>query len=157
MNPFGETAGGTVRRHGDGQAVRRLDEADVRRRLPDRPRPEEPGLCASVPFLEATVDFDALRASPTGFYVNAYNITRRKMQSFAKQDITRITAARRWPTLPLPAAPRVRPGKQGGMPLLRGRGARLPELQGVGRQRTGGIAHRGVRRPRRRRTDARTA
>ena len=50
--------------------------------------PKSLGLCASVPFLEATVDFDALRASPTGFYVNAYNITRRKMQSFAKQDIT---------------------------------------------------------------------
>ncbi|MDQ5903794.1 MAG: hypothetical protein QG672_1387 [Pseudomonadota bacterium] len=50
--------------------------------------PKSLGLCASVPFLEATVDFDALAASPTGFYVNAYNITHRKMQSFAKQDIT---------------------------------------------------------------------
>ncbi|HON66646.1 MAG TPA: undecaprenyl-diphosphate phosphatase, partial [Phycisphaerae bacterium] len=28
--------------------------------------PKSLGLCASVPFLEATVDFDALRASPTG-------------------------------------------------------------------------------------------
>lgn len=50
--------------------------------------PKSLGLCASVPFLEQTVDFDALRAAPTEFYVNAYNITRRKMQSFAKRDIT---------------------------------------------------------------------
>lgn len=50
--------------------------------------PKSLGLCASVPFLEETVDFAALAASPTGFYVNAYNITRRKMQSFARQDIT---------------------------------------------------------------------
>lgn len=50
--------------------------------------PKSLGLCASVPFLEETIDFDALRASPTEFYVNAYNITRRKMQSFARQDIT---------------------------------------------------------------------
>ena len=50
--------------------------------------PKSLGLCASVPFLEETVDFDTLRASPTAFYVNAYNITHRKMQSFAKQDIT---------------------------------------------------------------------
>ncbi len=50
--------------------------------------PKSLGLCASVPFLEETVDFDALRASPTGFYVNAYNITRRRMQSFSRQQIT---------------------------------------------------------------------
>ena len=50
--------------------------------------PKSLGLCASVPFLEETVDFDALRASPTGFYVNAYNITERRMQNFRREVIT---------------------------------------------------------------------
>lgn len=63
--------------------------------------PKSLGLCASVPFLEATVDFEALAASSTGFYVNAYNITRRRMQSFAKRDITpdHVRAALAYPFL----------------------------------------------------------
>ncbi len=50
--------------------------------------PKSLGLCASVPFLEQSVDFDTLRASQTAFYVNAYNITERRMQIFAKDEIT---------------------------------------------------------------------
>ena len=50
--------------------------------------PKSLGLCASVPFLEEVVDFAALRASPTNFYVNAYNITERRMENFGKETIT---------------------------------------------------------------------
>lgn len=46
------------------------------------------GLCASVPFLEETVDFDALRNIEAAFYINAYNITDRRMENFSKAEIT---------------------------------------------------------------------
>lgn len=41
------------------------------------------GLCAPVPFLEQIVDFAALARQSTPFYVNAYNIDDREMQTFS--------------------------------------------------------------------------
>jgi predicted acylesterase/phospholipase RssA len=46
------------------------------------------GLCANVPFLEETIDFDALRKAAPAFYINAYNITDRRMENFTKDEIS---------------------------------------------------------------------
>jgi NTE family protein len=45
------------------------------------------GLCASVPFLEESVDFAKLKAAEQAFYINAYNITDRRMENFGKDEI----------------------------------------------------------------------
>ncbi len=50
--------------------------------------PNSLGLCASVPFLEETVDFAALKAAAPAFYINAYNLSDRRMENFAKEAIT---------------------------------------------------------------------
>lgn len=50
--------------------------------------PKSLGLCANVPFLEETVDFEALRQIAPAFYINAYNISDRRMENFAKHQIT---------------------------------------------------------------------
>lgn len=49
--------------------------------------PKSLGLCASVPFLEETVDFAALKKIAPAFYINAYNISDRRMENFAKHQI----------------------------------------------------------------------
>lgn len=46
------------------------------------------GLCAPVPFIEEVVDFQALRNLREDIYINAYNITDRKMEIFGKDQIT---------------------------------------------------------------------
>lgn len=46
------------------------------------------GMCANVPFVEQVVDFDALSKSSTKFYINAYNITQRKMANWGNAKIT---------------------------------------------------------------------
>lgn len=50
--------------------------------------PNSLGLCASVPFLEETVDFAALKQIAPAFYINAYNISDRRMENFAKDAIS---------------------------------------------------------------------
>jgi predicted acylesterase/phospholipase RssA len=45
------------------------------------------GLCAHVPFIDSVVDFDALAHIAPAFYLNAYNLTRREMQLWDKQQI----------------------------------------------------------------------
>ncbi|HEX5802502.1 MAG TPA: patatin-like phospholipase family protein, partial [Azospira sp.] len=50
--------------------------------------PNSLGLCASVPFLEETVDFAALKQIAPAFYINAYNLSDRRMENFAKEAIT---------------------------------------------------------------------
>lgn len=46
------------------------------------------GLCANVPFLEETIDFAALKNAAPAFYINAYNITDRRMENFDKARIS---------------------------------------------------------------------
>lgn len=46
------------------------------------------GLCAPPPFLEELIDFDGLRNYAGAFYINAWNISRRKMQIWGKDAIT---------------------------------------------------------------------
>lgn len=50
--------------------------------------PKSLGLCASVPFLEETVDFAALKEIEAAFYINAYNLSDRRMENFAKHQIS---------------------------------------------------------------------
>lgn len=61
------------------------------------------GLCAPVPFLEQSVDFDALQRQATRFYVNAYNIDDRYMQTFSSArgeiDADAVRAALAFPFL----------------------------------------------------------
>ena len=45
------------------------------------------GLCANVPFLEQIIDFAALKKARPSFYINAYNISDRRMENFAKAEI----------------------------------------------------------------------
>jgi NTE family protein len=87
-NPF---ARGLVAEHGDS-AVGRLfsDWLQLMQAVacPSDLNPRSLGLCANVPFLEATVDFAALRQIKPAFYINAYNISDRCMENFAKEAIT---------------------------------------------------------------------
>jgi predicted acylesterase/phospholipase RssA len=46
------------------------------------------GLCAHLPFLEQSIDFDAVAGMRPEFYINAYNIDRHRMQVWDKRQIT---------------------------------------------------------------------
>ncbi|WP_432239123.1 patatin-like phospholipase family protein [Herbaspirillum robiniae] len=46
------------------------------------------GLCAHLPFLEQSIDFDAVARMRPQFYINAYNIDRHRMQIWNKDQIT---------------------------------------------------------------------
>jgi predicted acylesterase/phospholipase RssA len=50
--------------------------------------PMSKGLCAHMPFITDWVDFEKLRAVDFEFYLNAYNITDRRMEIFSKEEIT---------------------------------------------------------------------
>jgi hypothetical protein len=44
-------------------------------------------MCANVPFVDELVDFDKLRAFEGDFYISAYNIHRRRMENWGKDEI----------------------------------------------------------------------
>ena len=46
------------------------------------------GLCDHAPWIDEVVDFDKLKQFPGEFYMNAYNITDRRMELFTKNQIT---------------------------------------------------------------------
>ncbi len=46
------------------------------------------GLCDHAPWIDEVVDFARLKTFPGEFYMNAYNITDRKMELFTKEEIT---------------------------------------------------------------------
>ncbi len=50
--------------------------------------PLSKGMCANIPFLEDVIDFDRLRDISPEFYINAYNITDKKMNIFSKREVT---------------------------------------------------------------------
>jgi predicted acylesterase/phospholipase RssA len=45
------------------------------------------GLCAHLPFLEQSIDFDAVPRMGPEFYINAYNVDRHRMQVWGKHEI----------------------------------------------------------------------
>jgi NTE family protein len=47
------------------------------------------GVCARVPFIDDLVDFGRLRDFHGDFYMNAYNVTERKLENWGKEDIDR--------------------------------------------------------------------
>jgi predicted acylesterase/phospholipase RssA len=49
--------------------------------------PMSKGLCAHMPFITEWVDFEKLRQLEYEFYINAYNITDRRMDIFSKHEI----------------------------------------------------------------------
>jgi NTE family protein len=46
------------------------------------------GLCAHAPWVEEVVDFERLKDFDGDFFINAYNLTRNKMEIFPKEKIT---------------------------------------------------------------------
>ena len=46
------------------------------------------GMCDHAPWIDEVVDFAKLKSFPGEFYMNAYNITDRKMELFSKEEIT---------------------------------------------------------------------
>jgi len=50
--------------------------------------PHSLGLCAHVPFAEEVIDFTALPALNSEFYINAFNVTRGKMTIWGKHEVT---------------------------------------------------------------------
>jgi len=50
--------------------------------------PSSQGLCEHAPWIDEIVDFDKLKAFPAEFYMNAYNVTDRRMDIFTKEEIT---------------------------------------------------------------------
>jgi NTE family protein len=46
------------------------------------------GLCAHVPFVEQLIDFEEIAQLAPAFYINAYNLTQRRMDIFDKRQIT---------------------------------------------------------------------
>ncbi|MFA7291581.1 MAG: patatin-like phospholipase family protein [Rhodocyclaceae bacterium] len=87
MNPLAQTI---ATQHGDS-AMEKLFSDWVQllftSACPSDLSPKSLGLCANVPFLEETVDFAALRHIVPAFYINAYNISDRRMENFAKDAI----------------------------------------------------------------------
>ncbi|WP_348946275.1 patatin-like phospholipase family protein [Chitinibacter sp. FCG-7] len=59
------------------------------------------GLCAHVPFAETLIDFAALKDSPVDLWVNAYNLSQRKMVNWSQADIDnqKLQAALSFPYL----------------------------------------------------------
>jgi NTE family protein len=49
--------------------------------------PTSTGLCAHVPFIDSVVDFSALAGSDGAFYLNAYNLSRHRMECWNKAQI----------------------------------------------------------------------
>jgi predicted acylesterase/phospholipase RssA len=49
---------------------------------------QNPGLCARVPWAEDLVDFDKVKDINPHFYINAYNVTKKMMENFSKDEIT---------------------------------------------------------------------
>jgi NTE family protein len=47
------------------------------------------GVCARVPFIDDLVEFDRLQDFHGDFYMNAYNVTERKLENWGKEDIDR--------------------------------------------------------------------
>jgi predicted acylesterase/phospholipase RssA len=50
--------------------------------------PSSLGLCAHAPWVEEVVDFERLKEFDSDFFINAYNLTRNKMEIFPKEKIT---------------------------------------------------------------------
>lgn len=50
--------------------------------------PDSKGLCQPAPWVKEVVDFDRLKDFPGEFYINAYNLTDRKMEIFGRDEIT---------------------------------------------------------------------
>lgn len=50
--------------------------------------PASAGLCAHAPFISKIVDFDKIRHIGPDFYINAYNISQRRMEYFSKHEIS---------------------------------------------------------------------
>jgi len=46
------------------------------------------GLCAHMPFITDLVDFEKIKNIEPEFYINAYNVTDRRMDNFSKREIT---------------------------------------------------------------------
>lgn len=61
--------------------------------------PESTGLCAHVPFAEDMIDFSGVAHLEPAFYVNAYNLTARKMANWDKSqiDLLHLQAALSFP------------------------------------------------------------
>jgi predicted acylesterase/phospholipase RssA len=55
---------------------------------PGVPQMADWGLCAPTPFVESIIDFDKIRSIKPYFYMNAYNLSQRRMCDFAKEFIT---------------------------------------------------------------------
>jgi len=63
--------------------------------------PASKGLCAHVPFAEQIIDFARIPAIEPAFYVNAYNLTQRRMENWGQDEIDtlRLQAALSFPFL----------------------------------------------------------
>jgi predicted acylesterase/phospholipase RssA len=55
---------------------------------PSSLNPSSLGLCAHAPWVEEVVDFERLKDFDGDFFINAYNLTRNKMEIFLKKEIT---------------------------------------------------------------------
>ena len=62
------------------------------------------GLCAHLPFLEKSIDFDAVPHIKQDFYINAFNVNQGKMKIWAKEEISplHVRAALSFPFLYAP-------------------------------------------------------
>ncbi|MCP4346689.1 MAG: patatin-like phospholipase family protein [Desulfobacterales bacterium] len=63
-------------------------EMGCRMLSPWRINPDDKGLYKNALFNKDLVDFEKLKNIRTSFYINAYNITDKRMESFSKEEIT---------------------------------------------------------------------
>ncbi|WP_047396787.1 patatin-like phospholipase family protein [Chitinibacter sp. ZOR0017] len=63
--------------------------------------PNSLGLCAHVPFAEQLIDFSQLAKSPTALWINAYNLSQRRMENWSQMEIDppRLQAALSFPLI----------------------------------------------------------
>jgi NTE family protein len=71
-----------------GQLVKDSAELLLASTCPSDLNPKSLGLCAHVPFTEKIIDFDAIAKLGCEFYVNAYNLSQRRMDNFSKAQIS---------------------------------------------------------------------
>jgi NTE family protein len=56
--------------------------------IPSSLNPNDVGLCARVPWADTLIDFEHIKSIEPYFYLNAYNVTDKRMENFNKYDMT---------------------------------------------------------------------
>lgn len=88
FNPFWKAVQGWQATDPASQLLKDSLELAVASACPTDLNSKSLGLCAHVPFAEEVIDFSAIAGISLEFYVNAFNLTQKKIENFSKEVIT---------------------------------------------------------------------